>query len=43
LGLNDDGLPIGVQIISKKNNDMLNIAIALELEKKFGGWVSPFH
>ena len=41
LGLNADGLPLGVQIVSKPGNDHITIAVALELEKAFGGWVPP--
>ncbi|CAG2116816.1 unnamed protein product [Medioppia subpectinata] len=41
LGLNKDGLPIGIQIASNPFNDRLTIAVAQELEKAFGGWVSP--
>ncbi|KFM66132.1 Fatty-acid amide hydrolase 2, partial [Stegodyphus mimosarum] len=41
LGLNNQGLPIGIQIISRRNNDPLTIALAVELEKAFGGWVMP--
>jgi fatty acid amide hydrolase 2 len=41
LGLSDDGLPVGVQVVSVHGNDHLTIAAALELEKAFGGWVPP--
>lgn len=41
LGLNKAGLPLGVQVISAPGNDHLTIAVAMELEKAFGGWVSP--
>lgn len=41
LGLNKDGLPISVQIVSTQWNDHLTIAVANELEQAFGGWVSP--
>ncbi|XP_035208046.1 fatty-acid amide hydrolase 2-A-like [Stegodyphus dumicola] len=41
LGLNSQGLPIGIQIIGRKSNDSLTIAFAAELEKAFGGWVPP--
>ncbi|CAG2162722.1 unnamed protein product [Oppiella nova] len=41
MGLNRDGLPIGVQIVGSPLNDHLTIAVAQELEKAFGGWVSP--
>ena len=41
MGLNKDGLPLGVQIIANHGNEHLAIAVALELEKQFGGWVDP--
>ncbi|RWS31203.1 fatty-acid amide hydrolase 2-like protein [Leptotrombidium deliense] len=41
LGLNEDGLPIGLQIASKAYNDHLTIAVASEIYKAFGGWISP--
>ncbi|XP_034834972.1 fatty-acid amide hydrolase 2-B-like [Maniola hyperantus] len=41
LGLNKDGLPIGIQVVSNINNDRLCFAVAEELEKVFGGWVEP--
>lgn len=41
MGLNKDGLPIGVQVIAGRNQDRLTIAVARELEKAFCGWVMP--
>jgi fatty acid amide hydrolase 2 len=41
MGVNEDGLPVGVQVITKQGNDHLSIAVAEELERAFGGWVSP--
>jgi len=41
LGLNKNNLPTGVQIVSIPGNDHLTIAVAMELEKIFGGWVIP--
>lgn len=41
MGLNSDGLPIGVQVIAKEKNDRLCLAVACEIEKAFGGWVPP--
>jgi fatty acid amide hydrolase 2 len=41
LGLDEDGLPLGVQVAAGPGNDHLTIAVGLELEKKFGGWVLP--
>lgn len=43
LGLDSDGVPLGVQAIARHHHDHLTIAIALELEAAFGGWVpTPF-
>ncbi|XP_054723061.1 LOW QUALITY PROTEIN: fatty-acid amide hydrolase 2-like [Uloborus diversus] len=39
--LSSKGLPIGLQIVSGLYNDHITIAVAEELEKAFGGWVSP--
>lgn len=41
LGLSSMGLPLGVQVGTAHGNDALTIAVALELEKAFGGWVLP--
>jgi len=41
LGLSKSGLPVGLQVIASPLNDHLSIAVAEELEKGFGGWVSP--
>lgn len=41
MGLDSSGLPIGLQVVSKENNDRLCLAVANELEKAFGGWVPP--
>jgi fatty acid amide hydrolase 2 len=43
LGLNGDGVPLGIQVVSTKKNDRLCLAVAEELERKFGGWVEPFN
>jgi fatty acid amide hydrolase 2 len=42
LGLNDRGLPLGVQVAALHGNDHMTVAAALELEKAFGGWVPPW-
>lgn len=34
-------VPIGLQVIASSYNDRLTCAVAVELEKAFGGWVSP--
>lgn len=41
LGLNERGLPLGVQVVSSRGNDHRTIAVARELEKVFGGWTMP--
>ena len=41
LGLNADGLPLGVQVIGAPGADATTIAVAMALEKRFGGWVPP--
>jgi len=41
LGLNSKGLPVGVQVAAIHGNDHIPVAVALELEKQFGGWVPP--
>jgi fatty acid amide hydrolase 2 len=41
LGLNGDGLPLGVQVAAGPGGDHRSIAVALELERVFGGWVPP--
>lgn len=41
MGLNDRGIPTGIQVAAKRYNDHLTVAIACELEKAFGGYVKP--
>ncbi|XP_058837567.1 fatty-acid amide hydrolase 2-A-like [Topomyia yanbarensis] len=41
LGIGREGLPIGLQVIGNLNQDRLCLAVALELERVFGGWVEP--
>lgn len=41
LGLNSEGLPIGIQVVGGLNQDRLTLAVASEIEKGFGGWVPP--
>lgn len=42
LGLSrKDGMPVGIQVVSAAGNDRLCLAMAVELEKGFGGWVPP--
>jgi fatty acid amide hydrolase 2 len=41
LGLGRAGLPLGVQVAAAPDRDHVSIAVALELERVFGGWVPP--
>ena len=41
LGLNKRGLPLGVQAAAGPDRDHVAVAVALELERAFGGWVPP--
>ncbi|RWS25655.1 Fatty-acid amide hydrolase 2-like protein, partial [Leptotrombidium deliense] len=41
LELSENGLPLGFQIMTLPFNDRLSIAMAVELEKEFGGWTPP--
>lgn len=41
LGFSENGLPIGIQIVAGPRQDRLSLAVARELEKKFGGWIPP--
>jgi len=41
LGLNAKGLPLGVQIAAGPGADHRTIAVALEIERAFGGWQPP--
>lgn len=42
LGLDSDGLPLGVQVVAGIDRDHVSIAVALALESVFGGWTPPF-
>ncbi|EGI66814.1 PREDICTED: fatty-acid amide hydrolase 2-A-like [Acromyrmex echinatior] len=41
LGFDKNQLPIGVQIVANPGCDHLTIAVAQEIERKFGGWREP--
>jgi fatty acid amide hydrolase 2 len=41
LGLDGNGLPLGVQVAAGPGRDHVSIAVAHELERVFGGWVPP--
>lgn len=42
LGLNSDGIPLGIQIVATRNRDRHCLAVAQEIENAFGGWHPPF-
>jgi fatty acid amide hydrolase 2 len=41
LGLGENGLPVGVQVVAGAGRDHVGIRVALELERALGGWVDP--
>lgn len=41
LGLGRQGVPLGVQVVGAHGRDHVTIAVAMELERAFGGWVFP--
>ncbi len=41
LGLEERGLPTGVQVVARRGQDALTLGVALALERSFGGWVAP--
>ncbi len=41
LGIGRRGLPVGVQVAAGRGRDHVSIAVAMELERRFGGWVPP--
>lgn len=41
MGLNEEGIPLGVQVVANPLNDHLTLACAEFLEHTFGGWVPP--
>jgi len=42
MGLNSEGVPLGVQIVAGPKMDRLCVAVARALEENFGGYVTPF-
>ncbi len=42
LGLNAQGLPLGVQVGAARGQDHLTVAVAMWAEQEFGGWVPPW-
>ncbi len=41
MGLDEDGMPLAVQVVGGHGADHLTIAAALRLEQAFGGWIPP--
>lgn len=41
MGINSEGLPVGVQIICAPDSERLLLAAAQDLEEGFGGWTPP--
>ena len=41
LGRNRHGLPVGVQVAAGPGRDHVSIAVAIALERAFGGWAAP--
>ena len=41
MGLDDEGLPTGVQVAAIHGHDHVSIAAALALEEATGGWIWP--
>lgn len=39
VGFDKKGLPLGIQVVGRRGNDHLTIAVAQALEEEFGGWV----
>jgi Asp-tRNA(Asn)/Glu-tRNA(Gln) amidotransferase A subunit family amidase len=41
LGIAGNGLPVGIQVAAARGADHVAIAVAIELERVFGGWSPP--
>ena len=41
MGLNDQGLPTGVQVVGRRDDDHRTVAVAMALERGCGGWIPP--
>jgi fatty acid amide hydrolase 2 len=41
VGLEDRGLPLGVQVVGRPGTDHVTIAVGCALERALGGWVDP--
>lgn len=42
MGLNSQGLPVGIQVVATAFRDRHCLAVAEELDNAFGGWIPPF-
>jgi fatty acid amide hydrolase 2 len=42
LGLNGQGVPLGIQVGARHGQDHLTMAVAMGLEEAFGGWAVPW-
>jgi fatty acid amide hydrolase 2 len=42
MGLDAQGLPLGIQVVGRHGHDHVPIAVAQFLENTFGGWVPPW-
>lgn len=42
LGLDSNGLPLGIQVIAPPNQDHRCLAVAMKLNEIYGGWVPPW-
>ena len=42
MGLNEKGLPTGIQVVANQDNDHLSLACAVALEQATGGWIPPW-
>jgi fatty acid amide hydrolase 2 len=40
-GLDDRGLPLGVQVVGRPGADHVTIAVACARDRALGGWVDP--
>ncbi len=43
LGLDGDGIPLGIQVVGRRGADRVTIGVARLLEERFGGRVPPRH
>ena len=39
VGFDAEGLPIALQVIARRGEDHVAVAVAAALERQFGGWV----